>query len=166
MASHRSSAAPLAIMYAALIVYASLYPFTGWHIPGVSIWAFLARPWWHWWTWFDIISNLLGYLPLGVLVFVALVRSGWPPSRSFAAAVAAGAALSLAMEMLQNFLPQRISSNLDLALNIAGTVLGALIGLGLHLRGGVERWQAVRERWFIDRSARGLALLGLGPDGP
>src|SRR5205814_8564417 len=30
MAGHRSSAGPLAAMYTALIVYASLYPFTGW----------------------------------------------------------------------------------------------------------------------------------------
>src|SRR5437763_9090519 len=109
MASHRSSAAPLAVMYVALIVYASLYPFPGWRIPGVSIWAFVSRPWWHWWTWFDIISNLLGYLPLGVLAFLALVRSGGPPARSFGLAVAGGAALSFAMELLQNFLPQRVS---------------------------------------------------------
>jgi VanZ family protein len=165
MAGHRSSAAPLAAMYAALIVYASLYPFTGWRMPGVSVWAFVTRPWWHWWTWFDVIANLVGYLPLGALVFGALVRSGWTPARSLAAAIGAGALLSFAMEMSQNFLPQRVSSNVDLALNIAGTSLGALVGLGIHLTGGVERWQAVRDRWFIDRSAGGLALLVLWPVG-
>ena len=31
---HRSSAVPLAWLYAALIVYASLYPFAGWRVPG------------------------------------------------------------------------------------------------------------------------------------
>jgi len=165
MASHRSSAAPLAAMYAALIVYASLYPFTGWYVPGVSIWAFVTRPWWHWWTWFDVIANLVGYLPLGALAFGAFVRSGWTTGRAFAAATVTGSGLSFAMETLQNFLPQRVSSNVDLALNIAGTALGALIGLGLHLAGAVERWQAVRERWFIDRSAGGLALLVLWPIG-
>jgi VanZ family protein len=165
MAGHRSSAWPLVAMYAALIVYASLYPFAGWRWPGVSIWAFLARPWWHWWTWFDIIANLVGYLPLGALVFGAFVRSGWTTGRSVAAALATGAALSFSMELLQNFLPQRVSSNVDLALNIAGTALGALLGLGIHVMGGVERWQAVRDRWFIDQSAGGLALLVLWPVG-
>ncbi|HEX6363673.1 MAG TPA: VanZ family protein [Albitalea sp.] len=165
MASHRSSAAPLAGIYAALVVYASLYPFAGWRLPGLSVWAFMSRPWWQWWTWFDITANLLGYLPLGALVFGACVRSGWGAGRSFAAALAGGAALSFAMEALQNFLPQRVSSNVDLALNVAGTLLGALVGLAVHLTGVVERWQAVRDRWFIDRSAGGLALLVLWPVG-
>ena len=165
MPSHRSSAAPLAGMYAALIVYASLYPFTGWRIPGVSVWAFLSRPWWHWWTAFDLISNLLGYLPLGALVFGALVRSGWSVGRSFGVALVGGAGLSFTMELLQNFLPQRVSSNVDLALNIAGTAVGALLGALIHWLGGVERWQAVRDRWFIDSSAGGLALLVLWPIG-
>lgn len=165
MPGHRSSAAPLAGMYAALIVYASLYPFTGWRVPGVSVWAFLSLDLPRWWTRFDLVSNLLGYLPLGALLFGALVRSGWPRSRSFAVAAASGAALSFTMELLQNFLPQRIASNVDVALNVAGTALGALVGLGVHALGGIERWQALRERWFIDRSAGGLALLVLWPVG-
>lgn len=165
MASHRSSAAPLAGMYAALIAYASLYPFTGWRLPGVSVWAFLSLRLPHWWTGFDLVANLLGYLPLGALLFGALVRSGWPRWRSLATAVAGGAVLSFATEFLQNFLPQRVPSNLDLALNVAGTLLGALIGMAVHALGGIERWQALRERWFIDRSAGGLALLVLWPIG-
>ncbi len=72
---HRSSAVPLAWLYGALIVYASLYPFTGWRIPGVGPLDFLILRA-HGWTRFDLISNLLGYLPLGFLLFVALVRSG------------------------------------------------------------------------------------------
>ena len=74
---HRSSAAPLACLYAALIVYASLYPFTGWRMPGVTPLAFLSLPWPRWWTGFDLVSNLLGYMPLGALIFIALARSGW-----------------------------------------------------------------------------------------
>src|SRR5205823_11852810 len=128
---------PLVAMYAALVVYASLYPFTGWRWPGVSIWAFLALPWWHWWTWFDLIANLLSYLPLGALAFGACVRSGWPPGRAAAVSIAGAALLSFSMEMLQNFLPHRVSSNVDLALNIAGTALGVLVGMAIHVTGGV-----------------------------
>ena len=165
MPRHSSSAVPLAWMYAALIVYASLYPFADWRLPGVSPWAFLTRPWWHWWTAFDLVSNLLGYVPLGALVFGALVRSGWRAGGSLAIALLAGSGLSFAVEMLQNFLPPRVPSNVDLALNVAGIVLGALLGLLVHALGGVERWQAVRDRWFIARSAGGLALLVLWPIG-
>ena len=165
MPRHRSSAAPLAWLYAALIVYASLYPFTPWRSPGVSPLAFLALPWPRWWTGFDLVSNLFGYLPLGALIFGALVRSGVRARPSLLLAFAAGAALSLAMEFLQNFLPQRVASNVDWGLNALGTLLGAALGLWIHVRGGVERWQAARDRWFIGRSAGGLALLLLWPLG-
>ncbi|HEY9238847.1 MAG TPA: VanZ family protein, partial [Burkholderiaceae bacterium] len=76
MPRHRSSAAPMAWAYAALIAYASLYPFVPWRVPGVSILAFLTLPWPRYWTGFDLLANLLGYIPLGALVFGAIVRSG------------------------------------------------------------------------------------------
>jgi VanZ family protein len=165
MPRHRSSATPLAWLYVALIVYASLYPFSPWRIPGVSPLAFLTLPWPKWWTWFDLVANLFGYLPLGALIFGAAVRSGVAVRQALLLALALGAGLSLAMEFTQNFLPHRVASNVDLGLNALGTLLGALSGLWIHARGLVERWQAARDRWFITRSAGGLALLLLWPIG-
>ena len=165
MVRHRSSASPLALLYAALIVYASLYPFSGWRVPGVPLLAFLVAPWPHWWTGFDLVSNLLGYLPLGALLFGAMVRSGMPAGAALAMAVGGGTALSFGMEFTQNFLPQRVASNLDLALNALGTLIGVALAWLIHRRGGVERWQTARDRWFIGRSAGGLALLLLWPIG-
>ena len=156
---------PLAWLYGGLIVYASLYPFVGWRVPGVGPLDFLLLGWPRYWTWFDVVANLLGYLPLGFLLVVALLRSG---RRSGAAAVLAcvgGTLLSLAMEVLQNYLPQRVSSNVDLALNALGTAIGVAIGAALQWRGGIERWQKLRDRWFVARSAGGLALLVLWPVG-
>lgn len=165
MARHRSSASPLALLYAALIVYASLYPFSGWRVPGVPLLSFLAAPWPHWWTSFDLISNLLGYLPLGALLFGALVRTGTPIGPALGLAVGAGTMLSFGLEFTQNFLPQRVASNLDLALNALGTLIGVVLAWLIHRSGGVEHWQAARDRWFIGRSAGGLALLLLWPIG-
>jgi VanZ family protein len=165
MTRHRSSALPLAWGYVGLIGYASLYPFSAWQIPGVSPFAFLTAHWSRWWDWFDIVSNLLGYLPLGALAFGAMVRSGQPPWRAAATAVGVAAGLSLSMEFVQNFLPMRVSSSLDLLTNVLGAAAGALIGWGLHLVGAVDRWQTLRERWFIAHSAGGLALLLLWPFG-
>jgi VanZ family protein len=162
---HRSSATPLAWLYAALIAYASLYPFVPWKSPGVSPFAFLGLPWPRYWTNFDLAANLLGYVPLGALVFGAIVRSGGRAKPAILLAVAAGALWSFAMEFTQNFLPNRVASNVDMALNTLGALLGAAIGLRIHWRGGVDRWQAARDRWFIDRSAGGLALLLLWPVG-
>ena len=161
---HRSSAVPLAWLYAALIVYASLYPFAGWHVPGTGPLDFLfvgSR----FWTWFDVLANLLGYLPIGLLLFVALVRSGQRAGTAAWTALAGGTMLSLTLEMLQNYLPNRVSSNVDLALNAGGTAIGVGIGALLDAQGGIERWQQLRERWFVARSAGGIALLLLWPIG-
>jgi VanZ family protein len=165
MARHRSSAAPLAWLYAALIGYASLYPFSGWRQPGVSLLAFLTLPWPHWWTTFDLVINLLGYIPFGALLFGALVRSGTRVRTAMLLAVATGTAVSFSMEFLQNFLPQRVASNVDLGVNALGTLVGAALAWQVHVRGGVERWQIARDRWFIARSAGGIALLLLWPVG-
>ena len=163
MARHRSSAVPLSWLYVGLIVYASLYPFTGWRVPGNPPLAFLTAPWWHWWTGFDVVSNLLGYMPLGALVFGAQVRGGASVPRSVLLGVLAGALLSLAMETTQNFLPHRVATNVDLGLNVIGAALGTALGALAHRLGAIERWQAARDHWFIQRSAGGLALLLLWP---
>ena len=57
-ATHKTSAWPLAQAYAALIVYASLYPFTDWRDQGIAPWAFLAAPWPRYWTGFDVAANV------------------------------------------------------------------------------------------------------------
>lgn len=163
--AQRSSAVPLAWLYAALIVYASLYPFSGWRATPAPLLAFLVQPWHRWWSGFDLVSNLLGYLPLGVLVFGAAVRAGRSARAGIATATALAAALSFTMELLQNFLPKRVPSNVDLALNLAGAAAGALLALALHRAGALARWQTLRERWFVGQSAGGIALLLLWPLG-
>ena len=165
MQRHRSSAVPLAWLYAALVVYASLYPFTGWRMPGFGPLDYLALGWPRWWTSFDFVANFVGYLPFGFLLFVALLRSGRSPGRSMLLAALLGSGLSFSMETLQTYLPHRVASNVDLGLNALGALLGAGIGYLLQWRGGIERWQKVRERWFVPRSAGGAALLVLWPVG-
>jgi VanZ family protein len=167
MASHRhhSSAAPLAAIFAALIVYASLYPFEGWRGIDANPFAFLVLDWPRWWTGFDFGANLLGYMPLGAMLFGAMVRSRVPEWRSIRIAWLAAFVLSLGLELTQNFLPRRVASNVDLVLNSAGAGLGIVLALAIHRRGWVDRWQQLRERWFIPHSAGGLALLITWPLG-
>ena len=73
---YKTAAFPLALLYAALIVYASLYPFADWRDQGIWPWAFLAAPLPRYWTWFDVVANVLGYVPLGFLLALAFMRSG------------------------------------------------------------------------------------------
>ena len=163
MNTHRSSAVPLAWLYAALIVWASLFPFTGWRLPGAPLAAFLQQPWNRGWTPFDVWSNVIGYLPLGLLVFAAWVRSGGTGARGVGLAFAAGAGLSLTMELLQTLLPSRVPSALDLATNAGGALAGAGVGVLIHAAGGIGRWQSLRERWFVPHARGGIALLLLWP---
>ena len=161
---HRSSASPLALAYAALVAYASLFPFADWRWPpGQSVLALLSLPWPPWRDPFDLWANLLGYLPLGALLMIAARRSGLTLLPSLALSVLAPAMLSASAEVLQNFLPGRHPSLKDLAMNSAGALAGALLAAALQALGLVDRWGSVRERWFRQRSAGALALLTLWP---
>jgi VanZ family protein len=165
-ARQRSSAAPLALVYAALVLYASWYPFTGWRWPpGPSLGALLLLPWPPWRDPFDVLSNVLGYMPLGALLYVAQVRNGRPFWVAALVALFAAAALSYAAEVTQQFLPGRVPSRVDWALNCAGAAVGAALAAAMQAVGLLQRWQVVRERWFVRDSAGGLSLLALWPIG-
>lgn len=163
---HRSSATGLALAFTTLIVYASLYPFKGWHWPAGATWLevlSLPSPKWH--IAFDMWSNFLGYIPLGFLVYVAGVRSGWRAGTAWWLAVLLPSGLSYGMEVTQQFLPTRYPSMLDWLLNSAGGLTGAVLGVLVQALSLIDRWQAARDRWFIRHSAGALTLLALWPMG-
>ncbi|MEO8248091.1 MAG: VanZ family protein [Burkholderiales bacterium] len=162
-AGHKTAAWPLALVYTGLIVYASLYPFDGWRSQGLDPLSFLFAPWPRYWTGFDVVSNLLGYAPLGFLLALGQLRGGVAGWRAFALAVATGALLSLALESLQIYLPRRVPSNVDFALNAAGAAAGALTAVLLERFGLLARWSRVRDAW-LSLDARGaLVLTALWP---
>lgn len=159
-----SSATPLAAVYGALVLYASLFPFAGWRWPpGQDLTALLALPWPPWRDPFDAWANLLGYLPLGLLVTFAARRSGVTTPTAVLCGLAVPALLSFVCEVLQQFVPTRHPSLKDWAYNGAGAAIGVLLALALHALGWVDRWHALRERWFAADSAGALALLALWP---
>jgi len=166
---YKTSAWPLALTYAALIVYASLYPFTGWRNQGVGAIAFLWSPLPKYWTGFDIAANLVGYAPLGVLLALSYLRRSsarWLPTSNLASVIAAtlgSTLLSFTLEVLQTYLPWRVASNLDFGLNVAGAFLGALMAALLELAGAIDRWSRFRVRWFVENARGALVLLALWP---
>jgi VanZ family protein len=165
----KTSAWPLSQAYAALIVYASLYPFAGWRDQGIAPWEFLASPWPKYWTGFDIAANAGGYVPLGFLLALSFARRS---SERFTArgnapaigvAVLTAAALSLLMEALQTYLPSRVPSNLDFGLNVVGALLGASVAGVLERAGAIDHWSRFRGRWFVEDARGALVLLALWP---
>ncbi|HWP12291.1 MAG TPA: VanZ family protein, partial [Ramlibacter sp.] len=166
---HKTSAWPLSQAYAALVVYASLYPFSGWRDQGIAPWEFLASPWPKYWTGFDVAANVAGYVPLGFLLALSFLRRG---SKRFATttntaaitvATLTAAVLALLMEAVQSYLPSRVASNVDFALNVAGALFGAVLAGALELAGAIDRWSRFRLRWFVEDSRGALVLLALWP---
>jgi len=165
VATHKTTAFPLALAYAALIAYASLYPFSDWRDQGIAPWAYLAAPWPKYWTGFDFSINVAGYVPLGFLAALTVLRTRAAASAGWAVvrATLAGAATAFAMETLQSYLPARIPSNVDLGLNIAGTLLGAILAVGLERFGAIAHWHRARSNWFVEDARGALVLLALWP---
>jgi len=130
--------------YALLIIYASLYPLSGWRDSGGDPLAFLGAAWPRYHTGFDLAANIAAYLPFGFFCTAAM-RRRLAPLTAWLAAAALGGGLSFTMELLQNYLPSRVPSNLDLACNSAGALLGGLIGVrwgsGLLDDGHLARWR-------------------------
>jgi VanZ family protein len=155
-----SSARALAWAWAALVVYASLYPFAAWTWPpGAQAGSLLQLPWPRYWVPFDIAANLVGYLPLGGLVYVAAVRAGAARAQAFARALLLPALLSYGLEVTQNLLPHRVPSLADLLLNSGGALIGACVALALHAGGVLAGLRILVNRWIQRRGLAGLLLL-------
>lgn len=160
--SWHARSSPLAraafVVYALLIVYSGLAPWSGWRDLGVGPLAYLTAPVPRHLTTFDVLVNVLGYMPLGAL-FVLSVHPRLRAGVAALLALVAGALLSGTIEALQTYLPTRVSSNIDLLTNsfgaLAGGLLAAPFASSLIDRG---RLADLRLRWF-ERHASVLLLV-------
>lgn len=163
----RTTASPIAraacAVYALLLLYSGLAPWSGWRDLGIDALAFLTAPFPRYVTTFDLVVNVVAYVPLGALVVLAL----YPRLRGIAAigvALLAGAALSGTIEALQSYLPSRVSSNVDLFANASGALLGAVLvapfAAALIDRGRLVQW---RRRWFEPGTTAVLMAIALWP---
>jgi VanZ family protein len=158
------------ITYVLVLVYASLNPFFGWRTPevlGVLMWPKYV-------TAFDIVLNLLAYVPLGALTaamwrfsarrrFLSRAVPRYVDWQAWLISVAFASSLSLVLELAQAWLPFRVSSPLDWITNTVGAILGAtavLLPPGRNVLARIERW---RHRHFAYGSETewGMLLLAL-----
>lgn len=162
---HKASASVRVALafYAMLVVYASCFPFSGWHDNGLLPWAYLGERLPHYWTGFDLAVNVIGYVPLGTLAVLAMypLLRGAP---AIGCASLAGILLAMLLEAVQSYLPSRVPSNLDLMTNAAGMLIGAVVGEAL--RSPVleqSRLRQLRRAWFSEQASRGLIVVSLWP---
>ncbi len=162
--AHASASARIALVfYLVLVIYASCYPFSGWRDNGLLPWSYLAETMPHYWTVFDLVVNVVGYVPMGALAVLAM----YPALRGAKAVLLAalsGALLAALLECLQNYLPSRVPSTLDLITNASGVLAGALIGALLAVPVLERSWlRSLRSHWFSDQASRGLIVVALWP---
>ncbi len=145
--SSRSAAGRGALLlYALVLVYASLNPFVGWYWPEV-ITLFV---WPKHITSFDVVINVIAYLPLGVMLASMLRRRliraqrRHPLLMAWLMTLLLAGIFSATMEFIQAFLPTRVSSPLDLLTNACGALVGAtavLLPPGRRMIAMFELWR-------------------------
>ena len=147
------------LVYALVVVDASLFPFGEWRDVGLSPYDFLQAGWLGHPLPFDLLVNMLGYLPLGFLGGLAV----HPRLRGVGLVVVVTvlcAVLSIQMEALQTYLPSRVASTVDVLSNAAGALVGAVLAARLaHTLLDTGRLRVWRTRWFASDASRGLALV-------
>ena len=167
VAAGRSRGSPIVraalLAYLLLIVYASWFPFTGWRDSGISPLAFLNLVKQRYWTGFDAGVNIVGYIPFGMLLVLAMyprVRGIW----AVLLATLAGLLTTGTMEAVQTYLPSRVPSNLDFVTNAGGCLLGAILG-ALWAPSLLDRSRLfkLRQRWFAPHASQGLVLVAMWP---
>lgn len=149
--------------YVLLIVFGSLYPFANWTLPSARSLIFLISPWPQYVTRTDITTNILVYVPLGLLLGVVL-RNYMGLRLTLFWATTMGLFLGFVMELLQLLLPNRDSSNVDILANTMGTLCGAMLARLMEK----QTWPgnmffAWRKRFFLPGLwvNSGLILLGI-----
>ena len=149
-----------ALAYSAVIIYASLQPFSGWRVPIEPFGDFLLAPWPRWVTMEDVLFNLCAYAPLGFLVSLSS-RRRFTTLSAVVLATLLCSLLSLSLESIQQYLSIRIASNVDLLVNSFGGAVGALIAplFGPHQRLG-NALSSIRQQLSLS-GVRGDAVLVL-----
>jgi VanZ family protein len=166
----RPRASPVAraalLAYLLLIVYASWFPFSGWRSTGLPPLAFLNLQPQRYWTGFDVMVNVVGYMPLGGLLVLSLyprVRGVW------AVLVAAlGGVLVSGIDGNRAELPAQPRALEPRPVHqfgrrLAGAIVAALFA---HALLDQSRLYQLRRRWFASARQPGPGAGGLVAAGP
>ena len=152
----------LALAYAAMLIYGTLFPLTGWRAPELSPLELMLQKGLVNTSRSDILTNLLVYMPFGLLLMRALIAPRNPAGMILIVTICS-ALLSLVLEFSQAYLPGRVPSVGDWILNTCGGCIGALLSLSLRpdtaLGGSLNR---IRALYFHPGALTNLGLLVLG----
>jgi len=160
--SARTAFVPFATVgYVLAVVIASTYPLGAWQWPDArQLWIQLGE-WPRHYTYGDVVANVLGYIPLGLLSALWFQRRAGLV-RGASLAMLASATVSCSLELVQGLLSARVPSGLDFFCNAMGGIVGAWLALILALQpdglGRLTRW---RHRAIRHGTLGDLALVTL-----
>ena len=151
----------LMIGYTLLLIYGTLFPLSGWHAPDSSPWILMLQQGLHHTSRADILTNLLVYIPFGLLLMRSLANLRCRLCALLLVTLAS-ALLSLALEYSQAHLPGRVPSVIDVVLNTSGGFAGALLALGMRPDTAIgESLYRIRYRYIHPGPLANLGLLAL-----
>lgn len=143
------------------LFYGALFPFHSWRLPLDPVLKIVLFDWFDHIFLFDIIQNLLLFLPFGLLVGGYLILQERSRQAVLWLPLFAAFFISLFIEVWQTYNPARIPSLLDLLLNTISGFLGALGSPYL-----MRHYQTIHNRLqdLLDLSPqhRRWCLLGIG----
>lgn len=99
----------------------------------------------------DVLSNILLYIPLGVLVAVRFRRGGRGWLRGVGAAILIAVGIGYGVEYVQQYAPERFASAADFVANVVGATLGAISAPLCH-----GRLSRMRRQWRGELDQRPL----------
>jgi glycopeptide antibiotics resistance protein len=76
---------------------------------------------------FDLIINIIGFIPLGAILYIWFERKGFVEKSLFCTTFSTCFLISLFIEISQGWLPARSSSIMDIVLNATGGLLGIIL---------------------------------------
>ncbi|HET9844004.1 MAG TPA: VanZ family protein [Gammaproteobacteria bacterium] len=115
--------------YCLFVAYCALIPFSNWRVPPGNIFDTLVYGWFDKIFLFDIIQNLLLYIPLGFFAVFAFRNPRRSPWLALLAAFIISCSMCSLLEFLQSFNPARVPSALDIMLNTLSGVFGGILAL-------------------------------------
>ena len=134
--------------YALFIIYASLYPGRPWQASHESPLHLILFSWINNIELFDVIQNIIFYMPLGACLGAYVNRN----FKTGLIAVSIIGILSSLLETLQCYLPMRHPSLLDITLNIAGGIIGFIVlggKLDSHLKIVLSKLQSLNIKSYL-----------------
>lgn len=121
----------LILLYSLFLLYGALYPFHDWRLPQANVVNIVLFGWFEHIYLFDIVQNLLLFLPFGLFAGLYLICKQMPLKRTLLLTTAASLCMSFFIESLQTYNPARLPSLLDVILNTASGFFGALLAIPL-----------------------------------